>query len=60
MATVYCPDCDAFCVNGVATHEHGCPRIKERWTKRRGGYLVPVFAETPKWMERKPGKKEDE
>ncbi len=24
---VQCSQCEALCINGVATHEHGCPHI---------------------------------
>lgn len=28
---VYCKQCNALSINGIACHEHGCPNSKKPW-----------------------------
>ena len=40
---VYCNQCNALAINGMACHESGCPHEDKPWVTRTRGFVYPVM-----------------
>lgn len=68
MFKLYCGHCQPLAVNGVPTHERGCPNLAERWVFKRKRHLgdaleqpvcIPETERAPSWLRREEPRRDE-